>query len=375
VKTLLLWSGAVVPAYRPFFQELGKYLRLKVLGPRRWTHGSKTFENPGANRDVGEKQDGYEMATASFWPPQSSRYLVPSLPLHLWRFRPRYLYIMDEMDRINLCVNALIAKIAWPPVHIVSYSLQNLAEPTYYRWHHRLALFINRRLVSRVAAASREAAEVMTAHGYRGPMRVIPLCASENLFKRPTDLEASARRRARNFPEGALVLLYAGSLVEAKGLLLLAKVLPRFPHIRLLTAGQGPLEVTLGRMLGHQWNHLGALEGRQLVEFYQSGEYVILPSLTTGSWKEQIGRTLIEGILCGCIALGSDSGHIPELTLAPEATFRQGDAESLAALLARLPLAGGEVLRANQFRNVSERFTSAAVARDTWEFLADGSPA
>ena len=43
----------------------------------------------------------------------------------------------------------------------------------------------------------------------------------------------------------------------------------------------------------------------------KAGDYIILPSVTLPDWKEQVGRSLIEGILCGCVALGSDSGHIP----------------------------------------------------------------
>jgi glycosyltransferase involved in cell wall biosynthesis len=114
---------------------------------------------------------------------------------------------------------------------------------------------------------------------------------------------------------------------------------------------------------------MGALAGADLRRFYQAGDYVILPSLTMPDWKEQIGRSLLEGILCGCIALGSDSGHIPELTLFPQAAFRQGDAESLAALLAALPLADAAAVREAQSRNVKARFTAVAVAGATWDFL------
>ena len=37
-----------------------------------------------------------ELLPAAFLPAGGSRYLVPSLPLHLWRFRPRYLYLMER---------------------------------------------------------------------------------------------------------------------------------------------------------------------------------------------------------------------------------------------------------------------------------------
>ena len=43
VKILILWSGAVVPSYRRFFLELAKRMQVRVLAPRRWTHGSIAF--------------------------------------------------------------------------------------------------------------------------------------------------------------------------------------------------------------------------------------------------------------------------------------------------------------------------------------------
>ena len=148
------------------------------------------------------------------------------------------------------------------------------------------------------------------------------------------------------------------------------EVVPRFPRLRLLAAGRGPLEGVLREALGGQFISRGPLEGEALVRCYRAGHYVILPSLTTASWKEQIGRSLIEGVLCGLIALGSDSGFIPEITLFAETTFRQGDAESLADLLARLPIADADAIRAAQRANVLERFTAAAAARGTRDALA-----
>ena len=374
MKVLVVWSGAVVPAYRQFFRELARYMRVRVLAPRRWTHGSVDFTAGtagGGDRSGAEGDRDCRIVATAYLPPGSSRYLVPALPWHLWSFRPRWLYIMDEMDRPSLSWNALLAKLAWPPVRIVSYSLQNLAAPGYYRWHHRLALRINRTLVSRAIAASGEAAEVLKSHGYPGPRRVIPLWGSEGFFVPADRSEIAARRQALGVPEDALVLLYAGSLAEAKGLLLLRDVLPRFPRIRLVAAGHGPLEGAMREGLGAQWIHQGGLEGEALLRFYQSGDYIILPSLTGGDWKEQIGRSLIEGILCGCVALGSDSGHIPELTLFPETTFRQGDTSSLERMLAGLPLPGAVAIRGAQRLNVAERFTAAAVARQTHDFLAE----
>ena len=373
MKVLILWSGAVVPAYRQFFLELSRHARVRVLSPRGWTHGSRAFAS--AASAAGGSAPGCEIVETAYLPRGSSRYWVPALWWHLWMYRPSYLYIMDEMDRPSLAWHALLARLVWPPVRIVNYALQNLPAPGYYRWHHRLATRLNQALVSRSIAASGEAEDVLKANGFRKPTAVIPLWGSEAWF-RPGTAEARAAFRARQgVPPGATLILFAGSMVEAKGLSLLADALPGFPALKVLSAGNGPLAQSIPARLGAQWRHLGSLDAEALREFYQAGDYVILPSLTMPDWKEQVGRALIEGILCGCVALGSDSGHIPQLTLLPQASFAQGDAGSLAALLARLPLADADTVRAAQRRNVEARFTAAATARATWEFLAPPIPA
>ena len=373
VKILIVWSGALVPAYRQFFLELARFMQVRALGPRRWTHGSVSLGDPASPADSasdhGENPHCRIIPTV-FWPARSSRYFVPSLPLHLWMFRPRYLYLMEEMDRPTFLWHALLAKLAWPPVKLVCYSLQNIARPGYYRWHHALALRLNGLLVHKAIAASREAAEVLSEHGFRGPVGTVPLWGSESVFTAGDPARFIQARASLGIPADAVVILFAGSLVESKGLLLLRDVLPRFPRLRLVAAGLGPLESVLRESLGSQFISMGALQGEALLRFYRMGDYIILPSITTADWKEQIGRSLIEGILCGCIALGSDSGHIPELTVLPETTFRQGDGDSLSALLGRLPLPAADRIRADQRRNVEARFTSAAVARATFEFLA-----
>jgi glycosyltransferase involved in cell wall biosynthesis len=363
VKVLILWSGAVVPAYRQFFLELARHMQVRVLAPRRWTHGSQSFQGEGF------RAPGCEIIPVAYFPEKSSRYWIPSLIFHLWAYRPRYLYIMDEMDRPSLAWHALSARLAWPPVRVVTYALQNLPRPAYHRWYHRAATWINGKLVARSIAASREAEAVLKGNGFAKPTEVAPLWGSEDFFFPGEEADSKRFRQDLGLSQGDVLLLYAGSMVEAKGLLLLRQVLPRFPHLRVASAGNGPLEKSVAGSADGRWIHLGALEGPELRRFYQAGDYLILPSLTLPDWKEQIGRSLIEGILCGCVALGSDSGHIPELTLFPETTFRQGDAESLSALLARLPLADAASVRAAQSRNVRARFTAAAVAQATWKFL------
>jgi glycosyltransferase involved in cell wall biosynthesis len=42
-------------------------------------------------------------------------------------------------------------------------------------------------------------------------------------------------------------------------------------------------------------------------------DVLVLPSITTKSWREQFGRALIEAMACEIPVVGTDSGEIPNL--------------------------------------------------------------
>ncbi len=367
MKILVVWVGAVVPAYRLFFEELAENAEVEILAPKKWRHGSVDY--PG-EESIPVAAAPYRLSYAAFWP-RGSRYLVPGLAAHLLRIRPDVVYFMDELDRLNLAIHIALVKRFAPDARIATFALQNIARPGYHRWSHRLALTLNRKKVDGVIAASRLAGETIVKQGYKGPWIRIPLSVSPTLFTPVDPIEKERIRTSLGLASPfTRIILYAGSLSEAKGMSLLAKVLPRFPQLLFLAAGDGPMRSSLQQTLGSQFRWLGPLRDKELIRFYQSGDYVILPSLDTPSWKEQVGRSLIEGIFCGCLGLGSDSGNIPDVVGSPELIFRQNDAESLASLLSSLPLREEDALRKQQGRHTAQHFSHPVCARKTYEFLS-----
>jgi glycosyltransferase involved in cell wall biosynthesis len=65
-------------------------------------------------------------------------------------------------------------------------------------------------------------------------------------------------------------------------------------------------------------------------------DVLVLPSRTMPTWKEQFGRVLIEAMACGVPVIGSDSGEIPTTIGEAGMVFSEGDADGLAAQIARL---------------------------------------
>ena len=56
---------------------------------------------------------------------------------------------------------------------------------------------------------------------------------------------------------------------------------------------------------------------------------LVLPSLTTPSWKEQFGQVLVQAMACGVPVIGSSSGAIPEVIGDAGLVFMENDVEDL----------------------------------------------
>jgi glycosyltransferase involved in cell wall biosynthesis len=168
------------------------------------------------------------------------------------------------------------------------------------------------------------------------------------------------------FAGGAPVTIgFAGRLVEAKGIRDLLAAVDRLPaDVRLLVAGDGPLsaevaahpKVDLRRGVRH--GEMGPL--------YDAMDVLVLPSRTTPTWAEQLGRVLLEAMAHGRPVIGAASGEIPWVLSEARGgvTFVEGDVAQLAGLLddVRADPDRWRALGATGRADVAERFSVAASA-------------
>ena len=218
-----------------------------------------------------------------------------------------------------------------------------------------------------VAARSPEAGELATAWGAAGEVGLAPPAV-------PGWERLPAAVGDRPFTIG-----FAGRLVESKGLADLLAAVRRLPApVELVLIGAGEMRSRLeGQPIpGSAVKVVDDLTHERMPEGYALLDVLVLPSRTTGTWKEQFGRVIIEALWCGVPVVGSDSGAIPwliELT-GGGLTFPEGDVEALAAAIARLR-ASAELRRELADRGRSEvarRFTVPA-ATDALESLLAGA--
>lgn len=181
-------------------------------------------------------------------------------------------------------------------------------------------------------AGSRDAATVLRAKGYRGPLSVIPqLGVDPERFSPP-----QGPRPPRLFTIG-----FAGRLVPEKGVdLLLDAVFGLGGEWRLELIGAGPLAAHLwrrARAAGFTGRvRIGPVSSAAMPERLRALDVLVLPSLTRPNWREQFGRVLVEAMACGVPVVGSDSGEIPHVIGDAGLVVPEGDIVALRAALRRL---------------------------------------
>ncbi|QDW65929.1 glycosyltransferase [Luteimonas granuli] len=149
----------------------------------------------------------------------------------------------------------------------------------------------------------------------------------------------AALRRSLGAPEGRVIGLFVGRLVEAKNLpLLIAALATLGPGERpwIAFAGDGPLHASI-EGLAAKAGVSGSIrllgERRDAIRLMQAADFLVLPSNFEGQ-----SNALLEAMAAGCPVIASAAGGTPELVDDGRTglLFPVGDASALAAGIRRL---------------------------------------
>ncbi len=171
-------------------------------------------------------------------------------------------------------------------------------------------------------------------------------------------------------------IVFLGRLVPLKGVHdLLDAIIALNAQGQRYTAtviGDGPERDELaakirGRGLADQVELAGPLEGEELVRRMNRHRVVAVPS----RYDEPFGLVAVEGIACGCVAVGTAGGGLPGAVGPCGTTVPNGDVPALAAAINRLLGTPGELdhYRAAAPAHVS-RFTPQAAAEHLLRLMA-----
>ena len=239
-------------------------------------------------------------------------------------------------------VGLLLRRLFMPRTRVILYAAQNIKKqyPVPFRLFERYCF----RNADMILACGTTVAMTLRSKGYRGPLRVVPLPTDTCAFA-PDPALREAERRELDIPQDGLVLLYAGKLVEEKGLITLwrafEQVAGEHGNAYLVLAGGGPLKSRLEAKareagLGSRVRVPGVVHNTQLPGLMNAADVFVLPSETRRNWREQFGRVAVEAMSCAVPVIGSDSGEIPTVLGDAGLIFPEGDSAALASHLRRL---------------------------------------
>jgi glycosyltransferase involved in cell wall biosynthesis len=153
----------------------------------------------------------------------------------------------------------------------------------------------------------------------RRDIRIIPMGVDLEQFRKAKEVGRLPRSTTRE----AQTILFAGRLIDWKGVQFLIRAVPKVlgqnPHTRVLIIGSGPEK---GRLmdLAAKLNVQDVIEFREgvpqkeLVGYYSLADAFVLPSIRNEKGEtEGLGVVLLEAMACGVPVIGSRVGGIPDI--------------------------------------------------------------
>jgi glycosyltransferase involved in cell wall biosynthesis len=283
-------------------------------------------------------------------------HFYPRLGRLLRRLRPEIFHVDEEPFNLATAhamwlgrrLGARMVFYTWANIHRRLPPPFSLFERACYAWS------------TRAIAGNRAGEAILRAKGYRKPIDVLPQFGVDPEFFAP----------AAERPAGPVTIGVLGRLVEAKGIQILLRAAATLRgEWRLVIVGEGTYRPALERLaaalgLGERVAFRPPVPGGAVPDLLRTYDILVIPSLTTRTWKEQFGRTIIEAMSCEVAVVGSDSGEIPHVIGEAGLITPEGDVPALAAALQRLlddPAARARLAAAGR-RRVLEHYTQAALA-------------
>lgn len=361
MRVVILSKALVAGAYQRKLEEIARLgVELTALVPPSWREPRVGEQRLERRFTAGYRLEALPIALNG----RHHVHFYPGLAAALRRLRPEVFHIDEEA--FNLATFLAMRAGVRLGARCCFYNWANIdrAYPPPFSLFERYSY----RHAAHAIAGNQEAAAIIRRHGYAGPVSVIPQFGvdPEMFALRP------APRAGESFTVG-----YLGRLVPEKGLLDLVEAVAGLPAARLRLVGDGVQRPEIERRaaelgLGPRLEIRPAVGSTAVPAALAELDALALPSRTTGNWKEQFGRVLIEAMSCGVPVVGSSSGEIPNVIGAAGLVFPEGDVAALRERLARLaesPELRADLARRGRARALAE-FTQAAVARRHVEVYA-----
>lgn len=306
---------------------------------------------------------------------------------NLWWFRglgallrslkPHIIHVEEEPESIvTLQITRLSQRLKRRPI-LIGFTWRNMPYPLpgVPWWHPKRVLqdLIQRSnlyLFDVWIAGSHESESFFRNLGVSAPMPVIPQYGiSPERFFPQSGLQSL--RSDLQLPSDSFLIGFVGRILKMKGLATLIEAMSLLPEsVHCVALGSGDDEAWFASAvqsagLTSRIHHITSVQASQVAEALGGLDALVLPSLTTPTWKEQFGRVLIEAMACGVPVIGSSSGEIPYVVGSAGMVFPEGNHTELASMILNLKTDNElrRTLSARGLERVTSHFTNDVIAK------------
>ncbi len=388
MRVLIVSHSSVVDVYQDKLRYIARTpgVELTLLVPDRFTEGGRDIE-------AFQGHGGYDVIAQpqrTLWKNRLNAFTFRGLSSVFRKVKPDVLHIEEEPESlvtVQLVRQALRMKKR--PV-IVDFTWRNMEVPlTSLRpYDPRRALYLLTQGMTLphfdgVIAGSIESEGYLRKLGYEGPMRVIPQygVAPERYHPR-SDVAVTREKHGlgNGSPSDPITIGFVGRVLKMKGLdsLIDAFALLHNRNAQLVILGGGDyVHATRERVqragLTGKVHFIESVPASEVPPLLAAMDVICVPSLTTGSWREQFGRVIVEAMACGVPVIGSTSGEIPHVVGNAGLIVEEGNVQAWADALARVidnPSLLSE-MRSAGIDRVAANYTNERIALQITDYYTD----
>jgi len=359
VRVLRISNSAVVPEYRrrEHLLRARHGYDMHLVSPPAFVEGGSVVaatDDPDVPMHIVTTR-GRRYNPILFW------YVTSQLRRVIRKVQPQIVDLHQEPYSLATAAALRAVTAEAPAAKICIFTAQNILKryPPPSRQLEQRAL----RLSAAAYPCSTEAGEVLRAKGFDGAVHVLPLGVS---------IRSLPQRR---FGVDALRVGFLGRLEPYKGGELAIRAFAQATagmDASMEVVGAGSQRAALeacaaGAGASSRVHFAGAVSQEEALKRIRGYDVVLVPSLTTATWKEQFGRIPVQALEAGTPVIASDSGSLREVLQDCGVLVREGDLDELTIQLRRLlhdPQRRAELSGSGR-RRAEELFS--------WEAVAEGS--
>jgi len=373
MRILFISKPYVARPYRKKLLELArsKEFEIGLICPTEW--GNQTFE-PASDE---EKEHFWIKSLPIWFSGKNHFHLYKGLAAAVREFGPDLINVEEEDYSLVTwqCIR-LANKLKIPSMF---YAWQNIYK-NYPPPFSNIERFVYRHAIGAMGGSA-NAGRILQKKGFSGPFATIAQIGIDtSLFEITGDINQvkSSYKQKIGIDPNSFVVFYAGRIVEEKGIQTLISAAAKCPErLQLMIVGSGPYDQTLKELAATllpegKVKFVPYVTAALLPEYTKAADAVCLASLTRPNWVEQGPvRVVTESMSAKCVAIVSDSGELPEVVGSSGIVFKEGDVDSLAAVINRLmvnkDLQAG--YRQKGFELVKQQYSAQAVAKRCSDFF------